>query len=621
MVLRKFRFLTIFLLLFVVTSNLEIDRGDIISLYSAKDKVVDLTDDNLTQTIYNSQHVWVIEFYAHWCGHCQKFARVWKKIAEEMHDWKDIVRIGAINCAQQVTCNNFNIRGTPTIRVFFPRIKSGLGIEIPHNMDVSFNRGEILKSIEVVQSHQLMPSINRKNLLPYASMDLGSIVSEAAPATKVVFILEDLMNPYGREIVFLANKKFTHLYVRRIDWVHASGVRNHFQSGQLPAVLVLDIKSNDLDWNNMMVFYPVTSSATETMTDQVIQFLESVNNNQVEATTSLPTTTEAALSTTSRTFMGTQKLDVIHASDLERSIQYALTVEIPTQHFLDEMKMKTIYQYLEIITRYLPLRESVLKFLHALREWPIRMDLRALKSSDFKAKVEELISIYQPFEVTPDEWKSCKGSEPHLRGYPCSVWTLFHTLLVNAAIVGDPAMAVGGRSTVAKVMVNYIHHFFSCRPCAENFSSKVTQLGFLPTTPQDSILWLWQIHNMANIILKGDASEDPEHPKIVWPSQENCPNCRAQTTWFSTPDFPVVQAQGENWNVKATTDYLIKVYRSENIVQNSNDTKVNKVEVLQKLMEDTMSKIESEEGRMNLDIKSLVAINQYCAKAYSLVKN
>jgi len=50
-------------------------------------------------------------------------------------------------------------------------------------------------------------------------MDLGLIVSEAAPSKKVVFILEDLMNPYGREITFLADKKFPNLYVRRIDWV------------------------------------------------------------------------------------------------------------------------------------------------------------------------------------------------------------------------------------------------------------------------------------------------------------------------------------------------------------------------------------------------------------------
>lgn len=52
-------------------------------------------------------------------------------------------------------------------------------------------------------------------------------------------------------------------------------------------------------------------------------------------------------------------------------------------------------------------------------------------------------------------------------------------------------------------MVQYIHFFFSCRHCAENFALKVQSLGYIPTTPQDSILWLWQIHNMANNLLKG----------------------------------------------------------------------------------------------------------------------
>lgn len=31
----------------------------------------------------------------------------------------------------------------------------------------------------------------------------------------------------------------------------------------------------------------------------------------------------------------------------------------------------------------------------------------------------------------------CKGSEPRYRGYPCSLWTLFHTLTVQAYITDE----------------------------------------------------------------------------------------------------------------------------------------------------------------------------------------
>ena len=76
-------------------------------------------------------------------------------------------------------------------------------------------------------------------------------------------------------------------------------------------------------------------------------------------------------------------------------------------------------------------------------------------------------------------------------------------MMVNAAIKGDPSMFLGGSSSVANAMVNYIYYFFSCRHCADNFRQKVNTLGFLPSNPRDSVIWLWQIHNMANKKLRG----------------------------------------------------------------------------------------------------------------------
>lgn len=35
-----------------------------------------------------------------------------------------------------------------------------------------------------------------------------------------------------------------------------------------------------------------------------------------------------------------------------------------------------------------------------------------------------------PTNVT---WVGCRGSEPHFRGYPCGLWTVFHLLTVQAA--------------------------------------------------------------------------------------------------------------------------------------------------------------------------------------------
>lgn len=130
-------------------------------------------------------------------------------------------------------------------------------------------------------------------------------------------------------------------------------------------------------------------------------------------------------------------------------------------------------------------------------------------------QVASLSDMYQPFEATPDDYVACLGSEPHLRGYPCSLWTTFHTMTVNAAVKESKALASGFRpnrttffereeqNPVALAIVGYVSDFFSCRHCAENFLHKVARLGDLPTSSREAMIWLWKIHNMANVNLQG----------------------------------------------------------------------------------------------------------------------
>ena len=58
--------------------------------------------------------------------------------------------------------------------------------------------------------------------------------------------------------------------------------------------------------------------------------------------------------------------------------------------------------------------------------------------------------------------------------------------------------------------------------------------------PLSFSLYKFQINFIPKIL--GDDSEDPAHPKVLWPSAENCPQCRA--TWLGS--------QG-NYSVIATT--------------------------------------------------------------------
>ena len=54
------------------------------ALYSPSDDVVELTASNFQQRVINGDELWLVEFYAPWCGHCKALAPEWKKAASAL---------------------------------------------------------------------------------------------------------------------------------------------------------------------------------------------------------------------------------------------------------------------------------------------------------------------------------------------------------------------------------------------------------------------------------------------------------------------------------------------------------------------------------------------------------
>ena len=79
--------------------------------------------------------------------------------------------------------------------------------------------------------------------------------------------------------------------------------------------------------------------------------------------------------------------EVVHMADLERAINYVVETEISTKEKIDEIGLKTIYQMLENMVRYLPLRKPVRDFLIVLRDWPSQMEFKELSGQHYKEKV------------------------------------------------------------------------------------------------------------------------------------------------------------------------------------------------------------------------------------------
>ncbi|KAH3763734.1 ER-resident thioredoxin protein [Pelomyxa schiedti] len=85
-------------------------------LYDKNSGVVSLTKDEFGQKVFGSPHVWLVEFYAPWCGHCKALAPEYVKAAQNLHG---LVEVGAVNCDEQKElCGAFEVQGFPTIKIF-----------------------------------------------------------------------------------------------------------------------------------------------------------------------------------------------------------------------------------------------------------------------------------------------------------------------------------------------------------------------------------------------------------------------------------------------------------------------------------------------------------------------
>jgi protein disulfide-isomerase A6 len=60
--------------------------------------------------------MWLIEFYAPWCGHCQQLKPSYEKVAKIL---KGVVRVGAVNMdVHKQHGSKYGVTGFPTIKFF-----------------------------------------------------------------------------------------------------------------------------------------------------------------------------------------------------------------------------------------------------------------------------------------------------------------------------------------------------------------------------------------------------------------------------------------------------------------------------------------------------------------------
>merc|ERR1711871_479170 len=89
-------------------------------MYFPKSGITELSSADFDAKVTKSLHknVWMVEFYAPWCGHCQKLKSDYEKMAKTV---KGMVKVGAVDASEDKNkplAGRFGVQGFLTSKVF-----------------------------------------------------------------------------------------------------------------------------------------------------------------------------------------------------------------------------------------------------------------------------------------------------------------------------------------------------------------------------------------------------------------------------------------------------------------------------------------------------------------------
>ncbi|XP_018615000.1 sulfhydryl oxidase 2 [Scleropages formosus] len=514
-------------------------------LYSEEDPLTILTSDTLKETLRNSSTAWLIQFYSSWCGHCIQYSPTWKALAGDVKDWEQAIRIGVLDCAHEKNfeiCKEFGIHFYPTFRYFKAHSSSS---------DIGKTYRGADRELQTVR--QLMVNFLQNHtrddwpagcppLEPARSADILSLMGLKTDHYTAV-IIEDEDSYVGREVI-LDLMAYDGVIVRRVLNTERTFMEKLGISSVPAAYLFRPNGTHKLmDVQKSLRFF----------FSSFLKLLPGVRRKQG------PSALENAGGSRGQDSVEVWKefdKSKVYMADMESGLHYLFRVELASHQTLEGEELKTFKDFVTVVAKLFPGRQSVVKLLETLLEWLVSLPLERIPYDAILDLVNNKMRISGMFLSEKLQWVGCQGSRPELRGYPCSLWTLFHTLTVQASLRPDALANTGLEEdplAVLQTMRRYIRSFFGCRECGQHFEAMAKESLEQVKSLDEAVLWLWRKHNQVNSRLAGALSEDPHFPKTQWPTPDLCPACHEEQEGLHV------------WNENKVLAFLKQHYSSGNI--------------------------------------------------------
>ena len=525
----------------------------VVGLYDSMDKVVVLNAGDFKELIFEQNIATFVEFYNSFCGACQRFSTIWKALADNVSGWRNTSQIAALDCSVDENndiCREFEVMRYPTMRYFPPYYKKEgekqIGITMDHLLDPNMDDLIIEFAQKLQNETTVVPSW--PNFTRFDGTTFKELYSNVPDTVEQIFLIVDDTN-----IVPISTQVALDFSTSKIVRVRLVGSNTILPIN--PTIPHKNIELVKVAKDGKIQKFELTENATrEEITGIIKIFLKISSSAEVQVNVTSSNQTENVQTLLDRFIydqMKTLQPTPIFRADIEQALKFTLFHEISQQPSIEGERLLALKQFLAVIERYYPLTSHSRSFVVHLRNFVMEHPDGQLNGEIIENKMKELEVINKPVFIA-DRYVGCYSGMTGLRRFPCSLWTMFHFLTVQAAEKDDAEDPL----EVLQAMHEYVKYFFGCTDCARHFQVMATRNKIWNVTSKDSaILWMWEAHNEVNQRLSGDLTEDPSHPKLQFPSAEDCSDCRRHG----------VRGGGSEWDKTATLVYLKNHYALQNL--------------------------------------------------------
>ncbi|XP_047448761.1 sulfhydryl oxidase 2 [Mugil cephalus] len=497
-------------------------EGGSARLYTEQDPLVILSSSSLKPTVTNSSSAWLVQFYSSWCGHCIQYSSTWKALAQDVKAWQEVVGVAVLDCAQEENfdvCKEFSIKFYPTFK-FFRAHSPPTDTGTPHRGADREIQSVRQLMINILQNHTRLDWPQRcPPLRPYSSAELLPLLGQRSDHYTAI-IVEEPDSYLGREVI--------------LDLLQYSGVQvKRALSSELPLLDALKITALP----SIYLLRPNGTHAHLHSEKRQRFFFSSLLR-------ALPGVQRVGRGDSISTGVGHEEAAVapwrdfdrskVYLADLESGLHYLLRVELATHNALEGEELRVFKDFVMLVAKLYPGGvggASVVKLMETLSDWLLGLPLQPIPYQAVLDLVDNKMRISDVFLGAEVRWVGCQGSRAGLRGYPCSLWTLFHVLTVqhetSPHALDNTGLEVEA-APVLQVMRRYIRTFFGCEECGRHFEEAAAESLEDVRSREEEVLWLWRQHNRVNDRLAGSLSDDPLFPKAPWPSPSLCASCHEE---------------------------------------------------------------------------------------------